>query len=84
MDNPTQHTPEHPSASEERKGDSSFLPVVLAAGVALIVILALAVFFIKGTGKKILPKTPDPHPTSQIVPAAPIPSSRALHSGQAA
>jgi hypothetical protein len=37
-----------PSAnSEQRKGDSAFLPVVIAAGIALIVILAVAAFISK-------------------------------------
>ena len=52
---------------EERKGDSRFLPVVIAAAVALIVILVLAIFVIKGKGSKIVPSQPSNHPTSSLI-----------------
>jgi hypothetical protein len=52
---------------EERKGDSSFLPVVIAAGIVLIVILVAALIFLKVRQTKAIPKANDPHPTSQIV-----------------
>jgi hypothetical protein len=51
---------------EERKGDSSFLPVVIAAGIALIIILLAAVVFIKARQTKVIPTPHDAHPTSQI------------------
>jgi cell division protein FtsN len=62
---------------EERKGDSSFLPVVVAAGVALIVILIAAILFIKSRQGKAIPTTHNAHPTSQIVypPPPQIPPS---------
>jgi hypothetical protein len=59
-----------PSAnSEQRKGDSAFLPVVIAAGIALIVILAVAAFILKEKGRKLIPKAADPHPNSLSKPA---------------
>lgn len=56
---------------EERKGDSSFLPVVIAAGVAIIVILVAALIFLKVRGEKAIPAVKDQHPTSQVMPAPP-------------
>lgn len=53
---------------EERKGDSSFLPVVIMAGIAIVVILVSALFIIKSHQNRIVPKANDTsHPTSQIV-----------------
>ena len=52
---------------EERKGDSSFLPVVAAAGIAIIVILVAALIFLKVRQTKAIPKANDPHTTSQIM-----------------
>jgi hypothetical protein len=54
---------------EERKGDSSFLPVVIAAGIAIIVILVAALIFLKVRQTQVIPKASDPqtHPTSQIM-----------------
>jgi cell division protein FtsN len=54
---------------EERKGDSSFLPVVIAAGIALIVILIAAIIFIKARQTKTIPTPHEAHPTSEIQPA---------------
>jgi len=56
---------------EERKGDSRFLPVVIAAGIALIVILVIAIFFIKGKGSKVVPNQPN-HPTASLVLRSPF------------
>jgi cell division protein FtsN len=65
-------SPTKPAPSDEpRKGDSAFLPVVIAAGVALLVILAIAAIVIHHRGKKLIPKSPDQHPTSQVVPIVP-------------
>ena len=50
-----------------RKGDSRFLPVVVIAGIALIVLLLAGVLLIKGKGRKIVPAEPDNHPTSSVV-----------------
>jgi sensor domain CHASE-containing protein len=53
---------------EERKGDSSFLPVVIMAGIAIVVILVAALFIIKSHQNRIVPKASDTaHPTSQRV-----------------
>jgi hypothetical protein len=61
--------PDQSSNSDHDKGDSAFLPVVIAAGVALIVILVIAAFILKERGRKLLPKVADPHPTSLSQPA---------------
>jgi hypothetical protein len=52
---------------EERKGDSSFLPVVIAAGIAIVIILVAALIFLKVRQTKAIPKANDPHTTSQIM-----------------
>jgi hypothetical protein len=58
---------------EERTGDSSFLPVVIAAAVAIIVILVAALIFLKIRQNKAIPTTTDKHPISRLVlPAAPL------------
>jgi hypothetical protein len=62
----------------ERKGDSSFLPVVIAAGVALLAILAIAVLILHNKGTKLTPKTPDPHHTSLSQPPGWSPVATAL------
>lgn len=49
-----------------RKGDSRFLPVVILAAIALIVILVAAVALIGGKGKKMVPQQ-DNHPESSLV-----------------
>jgi hypothetical protein len=55
---------------EERTGDSSFLPVVIGAAIAIIVILVAALVFLKVRENKAIPTTTDKHPTSRlIVPA---------------
>ena len=65
--NPSNNDP-HP---EERTSDSSFLPVVIAFAVAIIVILVAAILFIKARQAKAIPDPKQPHPTSQTVPASP-------------
>jgi cell division protein FtsN len=55
------------TTSAERKGDSSFLPVVVAAGVALIIILISAIIFIKSRQTKVIPTPHDAHPTSRLL-----------------
>jgi hypothetical protein len=66
---PTRNDP----TPEARTGDSRFLPVVLLAAVALIVILIAAVVLVRGKGHKMVPQEPDNHPTSSLtvhVPSA--------------
>jgi hypothetical protein len=63
---------------EERKGDSRFLPVVIAAGIALIVILVAALIFLKVRQTNVIPKATDAHPTSQIVQPRMQPSIQPL------
>jgi hypothetical protein len=55
---------------EERKGDSSFLPVVIMFAIAIIVILIGAIVFIKARQNKAVPDPREPHPTSQIIPSS--------------
>jgi cell division protein FtsN len=52
---------------QERKGDSRFLPVVVAAAIAVIVILLAALIFLKVRKTGAIPKANDAGPTSQIV-----------------
>lgn len=60
---PTRNDP----TPERRVGDARFLPVVIAAGVALVVILIAALLIIRGKNKEVVPDK-GPHPaTSQIV-----------------
>ncbi|WP_158945215.1 hypothetical protein [Granulicella sp. S190] len=58
-------------APEERTSDSSFLPVVIAFAVAIIVVLVAAIIFIKARQTKVIPNPKDPHPTSRLMPASP-------------
>jgi hypothetical protein len=54
---------------EQRKGDARFLPVVIAAGIAIILILLAAIIFLKAKPEKAIPKA---NPTSRLTqPAAP-------------
>jgi hypothetical protein len=57
---------------EERKSDSSFLPVVIAFAVAILVIIVAAIIFIKIRQTKVIPNPKERHPTSQIMPASPL------------
>jgi hypothetical protein len=53
-----------------RQGDSRFLPVVILAGIALIVLLIAGVLMIKGKGHKMVPQEQDNHPTSKLMQPA--------------
>jgi nucleoside recognition membrane protein YjiH len=58
---------------EQRVGDSSIKPVVIAFLVTILIILVAALIFIKARQTKVIPKTHDAHPTSQITqPAIPM------------
>ena len=46
----------------------NFLLVVILAGVAMIAVCLIAVLVLRSEGKKMVPKVPDKHPTSQITP----------------
>jgi hypothetical protein len=59
---PTRNDP----TPEERKGDSRFLPVVILAAIALIIILIGALVLIRGKGHEIVPQPQDNHPTSSL------------------
>jgi hypothetical protein len=64
----TEPQPSHNDPTpEERKGDSSFLPVVIAFAVAILVILVAAITFVKLRQTKAIPNPPERHPTSQLV-----------------
>jgi hypothetical protein len=52
---------------EERVGDSSIKPVVIAFIVTIAIILVAALIFIKSRQNKVIPKVDDPHPTSQFI-----------------
>jgi hypothetical protein len=49
---------------EESKVNSRFLPVVVLAGIALIIILIGTIVLIRGKGQKIIPQSRDNHPSS--------------------
>jgi hypothetical protein len=58
---------------EQRIGDSSIKPVVIAFFVTILIILVAAIIFIKARQTKVIPKTNDARPKSQITqPATPI------------
>ncbi|MBS1822385.1 MAG: hypothetical protein JST61_10485 [Acidobacteria bacterium] len=57
--------------TEEHLGDAEFLPVVIAASVALVVILVAAIVVVAGTGKHLVPQDKTQHPVSQIVMSQP-------------
>jgi hypothetical protein len=54
---------------EERVGDSSIKPVVIAFVVTIAIILVAALVFLKSRQSKVVPKVDDRHPTSQIMQA---------------
>ena len=56
---------------EKRKGDSSFLPVVIAAAVAVIVILVAALIFLKIRQRNVVPKANDSRPITRLVQPPP-------------
>jgi hypothetical protein len=51
---------------EQRVGDASIKPVVIAFLVTILIILVAAIIFIKARQNKVIPKTNDARPTSQI------------------
>ena len=55
---------------EQRVGDSSIKPVVIAFVVTVLIILVAAIIFIKARQTKVIPKTHDARPTSQITQPA--------------
>jgi hypothetical protein len=55
---------------EQRVGDSSIKPVVIAFLVTILIILVAAIIFIKARQTKVVPKANDAHPTSQITQPA--------------
>jgi len=58
---------------EQRVGDSSIKPVVIAFVVTILIILVAAIIFIKARQTRVIPKTNDARPTSQITqPAIPL------------
>jgi len=65
--NPSNNDP----TPEKRESDSSFLPVVVAFVVAILVVLVVAIIFIKTRQTKAIPNPKEPHPTSQIMPVGP-------------
>jgi Na+-transporting methylmalonyl-CoA/oxaloacetate decarboxylase gamma subunit len=52
---------------EQRVGDSSIKPVVIAFVVTVLVVLVAAIIFIKARQTKVIPKATDPHPTTQMM-----------------
>ena len=65
-------TPSNPTP-EQRVGDSSIKPVVIAFLVTILIILVAALIFIKARQTKVIPKTHDARPTSQITqPSIPL------------
>jgi hypothetical protein len=65
---PTRNDP----TPEERKGDSRFLPVVILAAIALIIILIGAIVLIRVKGHKIVPQSQDNRPSSSLVMRVPV------------
>jgi hypothetical protein len=51
---------------EQRVGDSSIKPVVVAFLVTVLIILAAALIFIKARQTKVVPRATDPHTTTQL------------------
>jgi hypothetical protein len=51
----------------ERTGDSSIKPVVIAFAVTILILLVVAIIFIKARQSKVVPKANDSRPTSQIM-----------------
>jgi hypothetical protein len=63
---------------EQRVGDSSIKPIVIAFAVTILILLVAGVLFIKARQAKVIPATHDAHPTSQIIyPITPLRSSAA-------
>jgi len=58
---------------EQRVGDSSIKPVVIGFIVTILIILVAAIIFIKARQTRVIPKTNDARPKSQITqPAIPL------------
>ena len=57
---------------QARVGDSRFLPVVILAAIALIVLLIAGIVLVKGKGAKMVPHEQDNHPTSSIPQPPPV------------
>ena len=58
---------------QRRLGDASIKPAVIAFFVTIFIILVAAIIFIKARQTKVIPKTHDARPTSQITqPAIPM------------
>jgi hypothetical protein len=65
-------TPSDPTP-QRRVGDAPIQPVVIAFVVTVLIILVAAIIFIKARQTKVIPKTHDARPTSQITqPAIPL------------
>jgi hypothetical protein len=67
--------PNNDPTPEERPSDSSFLPVVVAFAVPILVVLVAAIIFLQARQAKAIPNPKEPHPTSQIMPLMPRPIS---------
>jgi hypothetical protein len=68
---------------EERTGDSSIKPVVIAFAVTILIILVAAIIFMKARQNKAIPTPHDSHPTTRSMPQ-PKPASGQLRSVLAA
>ncbi|HTH53378.1 MAG TPA: hypothetical protein VL495_05475 [Edaphobacter sp.] len=66
MSDPIDPTRNDPTP-QRRKGDSRFLPVVIIAAIALILILIASVALIGGKGKRLIPHGQDNHPESTLI-----------------
>jgi hypothetical protein len=53
---------------EQRVGDSSIKPVVIAFLVTILIILVAAIIFIKTRQTKVVPKATGPQSTTQLTP----------------
>jgi hypothetical protein len=65
---PTRNDP----TPQRRKGDSRFLPVVILAAIALVILLIASVVLIGGKGNKIVPHEQDNHPKSSLSVPLPV------------
>ena len=70
-------TPPSPAELRKDRKKPNFPLIVFLSAVALIVIFICAYFVLRGEGKKMLPKIPDKHPTSQTTPLRPPSGERA-------
>jgi Na+-transporting methylmalonyl-CoA/oxaloacetate decarboxylase gamma subunit len=64
---------------EERVGDSSIKPVVIAFVVTILIILVAAIIFMKARQNKAIPTPHDSHPSTMSVPL-PVPAFGQLRS----